>query len=299
MRAASLKALAAITIWGASFVATKVVVAQIDPLALVTLRTFGGAVVLYALMRVRGRWDGWIRDRLLLDLAVLGLVGIALHLAIQAVGLTLTSATTTGWMVALSPVFIALLSWRFLGERFGAHKVAGFALAMGGALLIVVAQAGGLDVLALPSTVGDVLVFSSAITWAVYSVLSKRVAGRRRPGVLMTHVMALGCLWTLPAFVAREGWQAPGRLDATGWLALGFLAVFVSALAQLFWYDALAELDASQVGVFLYIEPLVTLALAALLLGEPVRPLTLAGGGAILAGVWLVTRAARRPARRA
>ncbi len=293
MRTASIKAFAAITIWGASFIATKVVVEQIDPLTLVTLRTFGGALILYAFMKLLGRWDGIARGRLLLDLAALGFVGVAVHLSIQAVGLTLTSATNTGWMVALTPIFIALLSWRFLNERFGAVKVAGFALALFGALLIVVAQAGGLDALALPSTTGDLLAFSSAITWAVYSVLSKRVAGERSPGVLMTHVMALGCLMTLPLFVTRQGWVEFARLDLTGWLALGFLTIFVSAVAQLFWYDALAAMDASKVGVFLYIEPLVTLALAALLLGEPVRPLTLAGGGAILLGVWMVTRMGR------
>ena len=295
MRAANLKALIAVTIWGASFVATKVVVQQIDPLVLVTLRTAGGVLTLYALLRLRGRWEGVVRGPLLRDLAILGFVGIALHLSIQAVGLTLTTAGNTAWMVALTPLFIALLSWRYLGETFGALKVGGFGLALAGALLIVIAQAGGLEGLTLPATTGDALVFSSAITWAVFSVLSKRVVGQRHPAALMIQVMALGCLMTLPLFIARQGWLAFGALDAAGWLSLAFLALFVSAIAQLFWYDALAEMDASQVGVFLYVEPLVTVALAAALLDEPVLPLALLGGGAILLGVWIVTHLGRRP----
>jgi drug/metabolite transporter (DMT)-like permease len=231
-----------------------------------------------------------VRGRLLGYLALLGFVGVALHLTIQAVGLRLTTASNTSWLVSLSPVFIALLSWLFLGETFGGWRIAGFAIAMGGALLIVVAQAGGFDILRLPSTLGDGLAFASAITWATFSVLSKRAAGLKPPAVLMAHVMTLGGLMTLPTFIARRGWLEFAYLDTDGWLALGFTVVFVSALAYLFWYDALAELDASQAGVFLYLSPLVTAGLAAILLHEPMRPLALMGGGAVLFGVWMVTR---------
>lgn len=193
---ARLKALACVLIWGASFVTTKIIVEQMDPLVLVPVRTGAGALLLLLLLRRRGEWAGFARGRLLGALAVLGFVGVALHLTIQAVGLSLTSATNTGWLVSLTPIFIALLAWRFLGERFGRLQSAGFAIAMSGALLIVIAQAGGLNIFGLPSTLGDGLAFSSAITWAVFSVLSKRVISQGRPAALMVQVMALGCLMT-------------------------------------------------------------------------------------------------------
>jgi drug/metabolite transporter (DMT)-like permease len=286
---AHLKALVTVLIWGASFVTTKIIVEQIDPLVLVPVRTFGGSLMLALLLHKRGEWTGWVRGRLLAQLALLAFVGVALHLTIQAVGLSLTTASNTGWMVSLTPIFIALLAWRFLGERFGALQLTGFVVAMSGALLIVIAQAGGLDIFGLPSTRGDGLAFSSAITWAVFSVLSKRIIGQKKPATLMVHVMAIGCLMTLPLFVIQQGWQELAQLNLEGWLALGFTVLFVSSLAYLFWYDALATLQASQVGVFLYIEPLVTVGLAALLLTEPLRPLALLGGAAILVGVWLVS----------
>ncbi len=287
---ARLRVLFTVIVWGASFVTTKIIVEQIDPLVLVPMRTLGGAVVLAALLRRRGQWTGVIRERrLLADLAVLAFVGVALHLTIQAVGLKFTTASNTGWMVSLTPIFIALLAWRFLGETFGRWQIAGFVLAIIGALLIVIARTGSLKIFGLPSTRGDLLAFSSAITWAVFSVLSKRTMGKRPPAVLMVHVMALGCLMTLPLFVVREGWQAFTQLNLKGWLALAFTVFFIASLAYLFWYDALSRLKASQVGVFLYIEPLVTVGLAALVLGEPLRPLMLLGGAAILGGVWLVS----------
>jgi drug/metabolite transporter (DMT)-like permease len=286
---ARLRVLFTVIVWGASFVTTKIIVEQIDPLVLVPLRTFGGSLVLFALLKRRGQWTGVIHDRLLADLALLGFIGVALHLTIQAVGLSLTTASNTGWMVSLTPVFIALLAWRFLGETFGRWQIAGFVIAIVGALLIVIARTGSLNVFGLPSTRGDLLAFSSAITWAVFSVLSKRTMGQRPPAVLMVHVMALGCMMTMPLFIIREGWQAFTQLDVRGWLALAFTVFFISSLAYMYWYDALSTLKASQVGVFLYIEPLVTVGLAALVLDEPLRPLMLLGGAAILSGVWLVS----------
>jgi len=61
-------------------------------------------------------------------------------------------------------------------------------------------------------------------------------------------------------------------------------------VAYVFWFDALEHLPAPRVGVFLYLEPLVTVAVAACLLREPVRLGTMAGGAIILLGVWLVNR---------
>lgn len=291
---ARLKVLASVVIWGASFVSTKIVVEQINPLTLVTLRTLGGALLLFLLMVARQQWTGVIRGPLLRELALLAFVGVAVHLSIQAVGLRLTSATNTSWMVSLTPLVISLLAWRVLGERFGRLQLAGFVIALGGALLIVISQAGGLNMLGLPSTTGDALALSSTVTWAIFSVFSKRTLRHCAPAMLTLHVMVIGGLMTLPVFIARQGWQELGQLDAEGWLALGFTLIFVSALAYLFWYDGLSELDASRVGVFLYIEPLVTVVVAAAVLSEPLRPLMLLGGAAILSGVSLVN--ARRRA---
>ncbi len=81
------------------------------------------------------------------------------------------------------------------------------------------------------------------------------------------------------------------RERCRGWVAVGFLGLACSGLGYLFWFDGLEAIDATQVGSFLYLEPLVTTALAAPMLGEPVTAAVLLGGAAILFGVWLVGRA--------
>ncbi len=59
---------------------------------------------------------------------------------------------------------------------------------------------------------------------------------------------------------------------------------------HIFWYDALKDLPASQVGVLLYIEPLVTLVVTAIILSEQVTLASILGGITIILGVWLVNR---------
>jgi drug/metabolite transporter (DMT)-like permease len=73
-----------------------------------------------------------------------------------------------------------------------------------------------------------------------------------------------------------------------------FLGIFCSGLAYLFWYAALEKKDSSVVGMYLYLEPFVTLIGASLLLGEEIHAITLMGGGMTLAGVYLATRRVSR-----
>lgn len=73
-------------------------------------------------------------------------------------------------------------------------------------------------------------------------------------------------------------------------MAITFLGVFCSGIAYIFWYDALQALPVAQTGAFLYLEPIITVIVAAFVIGESILPATLIGGITILIGVWLVNR---------
>jgi drug/metabolite transporter (DMT)-like permease len=98
----------------------------------------------------------------------------------------------------------------------------------------------------------------------------------------------------VPVFVLRSGWTEYPSLSAATWGAVLFLGIGCSGLGYLFWYAALEELETSRVAAFLYIEPLVTLLAAAVLLREPIQAPTIAGGLLVLAGVFLVQSGASR-----
>ena len=289
-----LGALLAVVFWGVSFVATKAVVRELSPTALVFTRAGLGTLLLLAILALRRRPALPPREALL-PLAAMGFVGVAFHQLLQAHALTLTSAVNTGWLIGLIPLWSAVLSALLLRERFGAGKVAGLLLGFAGAVLVVTRGDLGPGVLGLPSTRGDLLILASTVNWALYTVLGHGTIRRLGPTRATAGAMALGWLMLLPLFAARAGWSEWARLSPATWLAVLFLGLACSGLGYLFWYGALERVEASRVAALLYLEPLVTLAAAAALLGEPVRATTVAGGLMVILGVVLVQAAGSRP----
>jgi drug/metabolite transporter (DMT)-like permease len=285
-----LGALLAIVFWGVSFVATKAVVREISPATLIFLRAGLGSLLLLGLLALRGKPVLPPRDALG-PLALMGFVGVAFHQLLQAYALTLTSAVNTGWLIGLVPIWSALLSALVLRERFGPGKLAGLLVGFAGALLVVTRGELSGRVLALPATRGDLLVLASTVNWAVYTVLGHATIRRLGPQRATAGAMLLGWAMLLPPFAAFGGVGELGRLSATGWGAVLFLGLACSGLGYLFWYAALERIEASRVAAFLYLEPLVTVAAAAALLGEPVGATTVLGGLLLLGGVALVQRA--------
>jgi drug/metabolite transporter (DMT)-like permease len=281
-----LKALVATALWGASFIATKMALREISPLAVVVLRFALGVAVLLALL-------AWRREARLAArqdlpwLLLLGLNGITVHQLLQSTGLLTTTATNSGWMIALIPIFTAVLARLWLHESFGPRKVAGLLVASLGAAVIVGRGSVSSD-LFRRATLGDGLVLLSAANWALFTTLSKRVMGRYPPAATMAHVMTFGWLASLPLLAVEGGWRGVPSMTPTGWGAILFLGLGCSGLAYAFWYDALARTEASSLASFQYFQPIVTVAVAAWILGEPVTWPVAAGGAAILLGVWLV-----------
>lgn len=284
-----LEALFAVVVWGASFIATKVALQDVSPVTVVWLRFSMGVLILGAAVAVRGEFALPRRSEWAY-FALLGFLGITFHQWLQSNGLQTSEAGTTAWIVATTPVFMAMLGRFILKERLDWLKTLGIFLAFAGVLLVV--SKGNLSSVSVGrfGAPGDKLILVSAVNWAVFSVLSRRGLKAYPAGLMMFYVMTLGWLFTSLLFFAGGNIAEVSGLTFNGWLGIAFLGVFCSGLAYIAWYDALQALSAAQTGVFLYIEPLVAVVAAFFVLGEPVTLVSLLGGGVILFGVWLVNR---------
>jgi drug/metabolite transporter (DMT)-like permease len=107
--------------------------------------------------------------------------------------------------------------------------------------------------------------------------------------------MSFGWLFTSILFFAGSGAREIAAIPWNGWIAIAFLGIFCSGIAYIFWYDALQVLPVAQTGAFLYLEPIVTVIVAALVIKERILLATLIGGITILVGIWLVNRPGRSP----
>lgn len=286
---AQAEVLIAVIVWGASFIATKVALREVSPITVVWLRFTMGVVVLGAAVLARRQWER-VGRRDLASFAGLGFLGITFHQWLQSNGLVTARATTTAWIVATIPVFIVLLGRFFLKEKLGWLRNAGIALAALGVLLVVSRGDPRLLASGRFGTKGDFLILISAVNWAVFSVLSRSALGRHPASRMMFYVNASACVFNTLFFLAGPGPAELLRMTPFTWAVVVFLGLVCSGLAYIFWFDALKALPASQAGVFLYIEPLVAMGVAAVVLGEAVTVPSLAGGAIILLGVWLVNR---------
>ncbi len=284
-----LEALFAVIVWGASFIATKIAVGQISPIAVVWLRFAMGIPFILIAVLVRKQF-AFPKGKEWLYFTLLGFLGISFHQWLQSNGLKTAQATTTAWIVATSPAFIAILGWFILKEKLNSLQSFGIALAMIGVLVVV--TKGDLETLALGNfgTKGDILILISSVNWAVFSILSRRGL-KDHPSTRMTFwVMTIGWLITSIAFFAGKNYIEIPQLDSTGWIAMLFLGIFTTGLAYIAWFDALSQLPAAQTGAFLFVEPLTSMVVAAVVLNESVTWASIFGGAVILVGIWLVNR---------
>jgi drug/metabolite transporter (DMT)-like permease len=291
---AILEATFAVFVWGVSFVATKISLRYAAPVTVVWLRFSTGVLILAVAVFLRKQFR-WIKPKDALYFALLGFIGITFHQWLQSNGLVTSQATTTAWIVATTPIFMALLGWLILKEGMNWIQVMGVFLAALGVILVV--TKGDLKTLFQGQfgSPGDLLILISSPNWAVFSVLSRRGLKKFPPALMMLYVMFFGWLFTSGLLFAGPGLNEVRLLPWQGWVAAVLvLGVFSSGLAYIFWYDALSILPVSQTGAFVYLEPFVTALTAAVLLGEKIGLAGYAGGITILLGIWLVNQTRKK-----
>jgi len=284
-----LEALFAVIVWGASFIATKVALADVKPVTVVWLR-FGMGVLILGIVVIARKQFALPKRKEWFYFALLGFLGITFHQWLQSTALQTSRANTTAWIVATTPIFMAMVGWLVLKEKLNWVQTSGILLATLGVLLVVSdgdPTAISFKRFGLP---GDKLVLISSVNWAVFSALSRRGLKTHPVTRMMFYVMTFGWLFTSIAFFAQARWIEIPNLTRDGWLGVTFLGIFCSGLAYIAWYDALQVLPTGQLGAFLYLEPPVAVIIAALILTEPITWAAMLGGGVILFGVWLVNR---------
>jgi drug/metabolite transporter (DMT)-like permease len=283
------KALLAVLFWGSSFVAIRIALEGLHPFALVATRLALGALLLYAVLGVR-REDLLPAREDRASCAGLGLL-LGGHLLLQSFAMRWTTAMRAGWLVAFVPVTIALGAQLCLGQKLRAVGWLGVAIASCGVLLLTstapseFARAG----------TGDLMMLSSSISWAAYTLISLRPVERN--GALRVTAFAMAIAVVPNAIAAGFAGFTSGPVTPRVIAALCFLGLFSSGLAFWAWNQALREIGPARSGAMLYVQPFVTLGAAFAILNEPPTSNLFIGGPVVLLGVWLLARFGKAPVR--
>ncbi len=299
-----LMALATVTLWGASFPLTKAALEWAGPTSIAFLRwTISAAFLLGWLAKTRQL--GAARELLrrhTFTVAWVALTGITLFYFLENLALEYTTATNAGVLANLTSVFMVLIGTVWLHERLNGVEWGAMALAFIGAMLV--SQGAGHLTLASVGLRGDILMVVATLFAAIYSIGAKRLVVSYQPVVVTAVVATLGALFLFPLTI----WEVGGvaglssllALPPIAWLALLLLGLGAGALANIWWMRLLGSTTAARAGMTLFLIPVISTALAVVVLGETLTPVALIGAALVLVGVALVERdraqLAKRPA---
>lgn len=275
--------------FGGLGVAAKLVFPHLTPLSLALARLLAGAAVLITLERLMVR-SKLPPKRDLLAFAGFALLGVVLNVGLYLEGLKRTTATNAILLIATIPAFTLLIALALRREKVDKLQVAGLAISFAGVAGLVIAKGASFG---LGTVIGDVMVIANSLCYSFYLVLSKPYLKRYDSTTLIAWVFAFGVLEMAilagPQLLATD-W---GMLDGRAWA--GF--VYVLLLGTVFTYGVnawvLRHTSASHVANFVYLQPIIGVSAAAIILGEPITWQLLLAGAIILAGVTLATRGFR------
>ena len=273
-------------IWGSTFVVTKAASREISPLALAALRFLIASLVLVPIALARGGLRLLPQPVPWGSLVLMGLTGIAAFAITFTYALVYGSASQGALIYAALPAAIALAAVAFLKERLSKRRVGGIVLSIAGVAMLI--AAGERDVGSPNPVLGALWMLGAVISWAAYTVLAKRLADADHI-VSIAVVSGIGTAMLVPLAaweLAGTPWSNP---PLSAWMSVLFLGVVASALAYIVYGSALRELDASLVGAYTNLDPIVGVLTAVLFFGETLHAGQITGGLIAFAGMWLAS----------
>ncbi|AYE51806.1 DMT family transporter [Priestia megaterium NCT-2] len=275
----------AASIWGGMYVVVKVVVAIIPPLELVWIRYVIAILALVIIGSIK-RQSWRISKRHIPWIVTIGVIGNAISIVTQEYGTMLSSAQMGAIITSSTPPFMVIFARLILKEKLNIKKGISVGLATIGVLLIV-----GNGHINMSSQLGGISLLMAALTWALMSILIKRVPSNYSPVVVTTYSILVALLVLTPfVYKGLAEIHISKLTDPTIGGGLLYLGIISTALAFILWNRGLQLLNASSGGLFFFFQPLLGTLLGWLLLGESIGGTFWIGSFLILSGVLLVIK---------
>jgi drug/metabolite transporter (DMT)-like permease len=278
-----LSAFFTIFVWAATFISIKLLLKDFTPIEILLYRLILAYFVLLAasphFIKVNN-----VKEELLFLGA--GLCGVTLYYIFQNSALNLTQASNVSVLISISPFFTALLT-RLVAkeEQLKTYFFWGFGISIVGIFLI---GFNGNFILKL-NPLGDILAVLSALVWAGYTVIMKKISSMNLSTIQFTRKIFLYGLLLLLPFLKVLGFN----LDLSGFSSLPnilnmvFLGVVASALCYATWNYAVSMLGAVRTSIYIYLIPIITIIISALVLKEKITSAALLGVLLILIGLYI------------
>jgi drug/metabolite transporter (DMT)-like permease len=279
-------ALLIVTVWGTTFVSTKVLLIH----GLLPQDIFFYRFLLaYAGIWFFGRTQllaNSLKDEFLFLL--MGVTGGSFYFIAENTALGITQASNVALLVSTAPILTAISSRLFLKtEKLNRYLWYGSLLALAGVAFVAF---NGRFLLRI-NPLGDMLSLLAALSWALYTIVLKRIGNRYSTFLITRKVFFYGILTLLPLFLHKPlNVDTEVLIQPVVWANLLYLSVVASLFCYFLWNMAVKKLGAVRTTTYVYVIPLVTLLTSVIVLNETITLVAMAGALLILAGVALAER---------
>lgn len=276
-------ALITIIIWGTTFISTKVLLNNFSPIEILFFRFTIGFFALFIISPHKLKLKEKKEEFLFISA---GLSGVTLYFLFENIALTYSFASNVGVIIAISPFFTAILAHIFLEkEKFKLNFFIGFISAIIGIFLI---SFNGQTVLKL-NPIGDILAVLAAFTWAVYSILTRKISNLGYNTIQSTKKIFLyGIIFMIPMlFIMDFKFNFEYFLNKINLFNILFLGLGASALCFVTWNFSVKILGAVKTSVYIYMVPVITVVASILILHENITLISVIGTVLILFGLFI------------
>lgn len=279
-------AILTVTIWGATFVSTKILINNgLSPNEIFFYRFLIAYAGIWFVSPRRLFADNW-RDELMMACA--GLFGGSLYFLTENTALGITQASNVSFLLCGTPILTTvLIKLFFKGEKIGRMVYIGSSVALAGVAMVVFDGATTLRI----SPLGDFLTLAAALSWGFYNIFIRKLESRYDTVLISRKVFFYGLVTILPTFTYNP--PHPAVLLSSGtavWFSLLFLAVMASLVCFVLWNLVIKHIGVVKSSNYLYLNPVITCITSAIVLGEKITPVAVTGALCIMAGVWLSSR---------
>jgi drug/metabolite transporter (DMT)-like permease len=273
-------------LWGGTFIAGRLLAGNVPPAGSAFLRFFIASLAMLAITRIVDGRLAWPRPKLWLPLLLLGLTGVFAYNVLFFYGLSQISAGRASLIVAGTPLVITVLAALFLNERLTRLKAAGVTISLIGAATVIgngrpeAVFTGGFGP-------GEQALVGCVLSWSAYSLIGRSVLKSLSPLAAVCYSSLIGTALLIYPAVRSGLFNHLATLHPADWASLAYLGIGGTAIGFSLYYRGIKKIGAAKAGIFINLVPVFSLLLSWLILGETIKPVVLAGGLLVLAGVSL------------
>jgi drug/metabolite transporter (DMT)-like permease len=272
-------------IWGNVYIFGKIALREFDPVSFAALRTVLAApILLLALIFKENGLRFGKKD--IIPFALLGFLGHFLNRLCFSYGLNYTSASSASILMSATPVFAALFGVFLRIDKVSPRSVFGILTAFVGVFLVIKGDWSHIE-LSSVTLKGDFFILGATVSWALFTVLTKRILKEHTSLRLTTWTAFFGAVFMMPFLIKPLAQNAFVEPSLKAWLCLLYVSIMANALAQLLWVTGIQKIGPTKTTVYICLVPLVAIFFAGVILMESILPIQFLGVLLVLAGVYL------------